>query len=346
MTTSRHYVGGPWFEDFKCGQVFDGAPGVTLTDGLATLHQSLSGDRLRLALDHELSRWVTGRSRPLAHPTLVCHVAIGQTTAASQRVKGNLFYRRLQLLRPVHLGDTLTTRAEVVALRQNTPKPGRPATGLVVLRIVVENQRHKPVLDFFRCPMIPLRDPDGVTGHADSFDDIPDLDMELLAEQAPWGWRLPVFKDRVGYEAAHFEDVAAGITYEVESRDTVTGATELARATLNLAATHTDPAAGPYGRRLVYGGHTISLAGAAATRALPNLVTILGWRSCDHTGPVFEGDVLRTELTVEATYPLTQGGLVDLHAVVRADRSGDGDTDTDTDTEQPVLDWRFVGLMA
>jgi 2-methylfumaryl-CoA hydratase len=340
MTTSRQSLGGPWFEDFKPGQVFDDAPAVTLTDGLATLHQSLSGDRLRLPIDHELSRWVTGRSRPLAHPTLVCHVAIGQTTAASQRVKGNLFYRRLQLLRPVHIGDTLTTRAEVVGLRQNTAKPGRPATGLVALRVLVENQRNKPVLDFWRCPMIPLRDPEGDTGHADSFDDIPaDLDMDHLAAKAPWGWRLSAFRDRVGWAGAHFGDVVPGETFEIEGRDTVTGATELARATLNLAATHTDPAAGPYGRRLVYGGHTISLAGAAATRALPNLVTILGWRSCDHTGPVFEGDVLRTEVTVEAVHPLSQGGMVDLHALVWADHG-------DESGEQPVLDWRFVALMA
>ena len=333
-------VSGPWFEDFKHGQVFDDAPAVTLTDGLAALHQALSGDRLRLPLDHELSRRVTGRSRPLAHPTLVCHVAIGQTTAASQRVKGNLFYRRLQMLRPVHLGDTLTTRAEVVALRQNRPKPGRPATGLVVLRVQVANQRNKLVLDFWRCPMIPLREPDGETGHADSFDDIPaEIDLGRLAGKVPWGWRLSAFKDRAGRGGAHFGDVVPGTTFVIEGRDTVTGAPELARATLNLASTHTDPDVGPYGRRLVYGGHTISLAGAAATRALPNLMTIVAWRSCDHTGPVFEGDVLRTEVTVDAVHLLTQGGLVDLHALVWASREGE-------EGEQPVLDWRFIGLMA
>jgi len=106
----------------------------------------------------------------------------------------------------------------------------------------------------------------------------------------------------------------------------------------------------------VYGGHTISLAGAATTRALPNLVTILGWRSCDHTGPVFEGDVLRTEVTVEAVHPLSQGGMVDLHAVVSADH-GDGPggmggvpptaaAGAAKEREQRVLDWRFLGLMA
>jgi acyl dehydratase len=340
MTPTRLPVGGPYFEDFKHGQLFDDAPAVTLTDGLATLHQSLSGDRLRLSLDHELSRSVTGRAEPLAHPTLVCHVAIGQTTAASQRVKGNLFYRRVQLLRPVHLGDTLTTRAEVVALRQNRPKPGRPATGMVALRIAVANQHREPVLDFWRCPMIPLSDPGGDTGHADSFDDIPaEIDLDRLAAEVPWGWALGAFKDAVGRAGGHFDEVVAGCTFVVEGRDTVTGATELARATLNLASTHTDPAVGPYGRRLVYGGHTISLAGAAVTKALPNLVTILAWRSCDHTGPVFEGDVLRTEVTVEAVHPLDQGGMVDLHTLVWADH-GDGKP------EEPVLDWRFIALMA
>ncbi len=340
MTTTRLSVGGPDFEDFKHGQVFDDAPAVTLTDGLATLHQSLAGVRHRLPLDHERCRAVTGRTDPLAHPTLVCHVAIGQTTAASQRVKGNLFYRRLQLLSPVHLGDTLTTRAEVVALRQNRPKPGRPGTGMVALRISVANQRAEPVLDFWRCPMIPLRDPDGDTGHSDSFDDIPaGIDLDRLAAEVPWGWDVAAFRAGAGRAGAHFEDVAPGCTFVIEGRDTVTGATELARATLNLASTHTDPAVGPYGRRLVYGGHTISLAGAAATRALPNLVTILAWRSCDHTGPVFEGDVLRTEVTVDGVHPLAQGGMVDLHAVVWADH-GDGEP------EEPVLDWRFIALMA
>jgi acyl dehydratase len=71
------------------------------------------------------------------------------------------------------------------------------------------------------------------------------------------------------------------------------------------------------------------------------LVTPLAWRSCDHTGPVFEGDVLTTELVVEAVHPLEGGhGLADLRARVRAARA------PRWEEEQDVLDWRFVGLMA
>ncbi len=324
MAGNRVRVGGPWFEDFAHGQVFADAPGLTLTAGHAAAHQALSGDRLRLALDHDLSTRVTGRAEPFAHPTLVCHVAIGQTTSASQRVRGNLFYRGLRFLRPVHLGGTLHTDTGVGALRQNRPRPDRPATGMVALRVTVQNQRGDRVLDFWRCPMIPLRDPAADTGHTDSFDDIPaDID---LSGTTGWDWRLDAFRA---------PDLESGTVYDVEGRDTVTGAPELARATLNLAATHTDPGASAYGRRLVYGGHTVSIAGAHATRALPDLVTIVAWRSCDHTGPVFEGDVLRTEVEVEAVHRHDGHRLVDLRAVVHACR----------DIDEPVLDWRFVALV-
>ena len=84
----------------------------------------------------------------------------------------------------------------------------------------------------------------------------------------------------------------------------MTGAPELARLTLNVAMAHTDATGSAHGRRLVYGGHTIAVAAAHATRAIPAIATILAWQGCDHLGPVFEGDVLRTELQVEGVEPL------------------------------------------
>lgn len=336
----RTVVAGPHFEDFTVGQVFDDAPALTLTDGHAAVHQALVGDRLRLALDAPLSREVTGSERPLAHPNLVCDVAIGQTTGPSQRVRGNLFYRGLVLARPVFIGDTLRTRTEVVGLKQNRPRAGAPATGLVALRMRTENQHGEQVLDFWRCPMIPLRDPQAQTGHADRFEDIPgELDPAQVEAAVPAGWRYARFRERVPGE--RFTDLEPGAVYEVEGRETVTGETELARLTLNLAYTHTDAGRSAHGRRLAYGGHTIAIAAAHATRALPGLVTIVAWHGCDHTGPVFAGDILSTELTVGAARPLggADAGLVDLRARVRADR-GEG-----TEPED-VLDWRFIGLMA
>jgi len=336
-------IGSPFFEDLAVGQVFADAPAVTLSSGHAVMHEAVFADRLRLPLDVELSRAVTGAAQPVANPSLVCNVAIGQTTWPSGRVMGNLFYRGLVLQRPVHLGDTLHTTTKIVALRQNRAKPGRAATGMAVFEVHVENQRGETVLHFWRCPMLPCRDPEAKTGHADSFDAIPsELDMDRVRAAIPADWRLDRFRERL--PGAHFADVPLGAHYEVEGRDTVTCAPEIARMTLNVAGAHTDAARSPYGVRLVYGGHTITLAAAQITRALTNLVGIVAWRSCDHTAPVFEGDVLRTEFDVLDKHGLASGGgLVDLRARVFAERGAQA-PEPQADVE--VLDWRLIGWMA
>jgi acyl dehydratase len=335
-------IGSPWFEDLHRGQVFDDAPAVTLTDGYAALHQAAYADRLRLPLDAELSRAVTGHERLLANPLLVCNVAIGQTTFPSGRVIGNLYYRGLVLQRAVYLGDTLRTTTKIAALRQNRRKEGRPATGMAVFEMHVENQRGETVLHFWRCPMLPCRDPEIETGHEDSLDDMArELDPARVRAAVP-PFRLAAFRERVA--GAHFDAVPVGATYAVEGRDTVTCAPEITRLTLNVAMAHSDAGKSAHGRRLVYGGHTISTAAAHMTRAFPNWVTWIAWRSCDHTAPVFEGDVLRTEIEVEAKEALPGGGgLVDLRVRVHAERAA---TSPDSGREVPVLDWRTIGLMA
>lgn len=336
MEQTRVAVGGPYFEDLERGQVFD-APALTLTWGHAAIHQAICGDRLLLALDAPLSREVTGSDDALIHPNLVCDVAIGQSTVPTQRVMGNLFYRGLVLLRQVFRGDTLRTRTEIVALKQNRQRPDSTASGLAVLRIQTSNQRGEPVLDFYRCPMIPLRDGGLATGHADGFDEIsPELDPERVLGAVP-EWSYDTMRSRLDGAP----EPEPGTVYEVEGRDTVTTSPELARLTLNVAMTHRDGGAGAHGRRLVYGGQTISIAAAHAARALPALATIIAWRSCEHSAPVFEGDILRTEVTVEAVSRLEDADatLADLRATVNADR-GDGEP------PEQVLDWSFVGVLA
>src|SRR5271169_2654324 len=160
---------GPYFDELGIGQEFGGAPGLTLTSGLAAAHQAITGDRLALVTDHQLCRQVTGGA-PLASPSLVWDVAIGQSTVVTQHVRANLFYRGLAFRRTPRLGDTLRTSTQVVALRQNRPREGRAATGLAVLRITTADQVNRPVLDFWRCAMLPLRDQARQTGHADDLD--------------------------------------------------------------------------------------------------------------------------------------------------------------------------------
>ena len=109
--------------------------------------------------------------------------AIGQSTVATGRVVANLFYRGLLLRRAVRLGDTLRTTTEVVARRENRVKEGRRPTGLALLRIRTADQDDRPVLDFTRCAMLPLRDePTGEPG--DEVGGAADLDAEPLQAAA------------------------------------------------------------------------------------------------------------------------------------------------------------------
>ncbi|MFI5506510.1 MaoC family dehydratase [Mycobacterium sp. NPDC051804] len=322
-------VSGPYFDDLQVGHVYPGAPAMTLTDGVAAVHQSILGDRLRLPLDVTLSKVVTGLPGGLAHPGLVCDVAIGQSTLVTQRVKANLFYRGLAFHNYPVLGDTLRTRTEVVGLKQNSTRPGRGRTGLAALRMTTYDQRNNLVLDFYRCAMLPLRDGARDTGHAD---DLSLVGQNIGVPADPTrDWDAATF--RAAAPGAHFDAGLAGTVLH-SSADVVSSAPELARLTLNIAATHHDWRSG--GQRLVYGGHTIGLALAQATRLLPNMVTVLGWQSCDHTGPVHEGDTLYSELHVEGAVPLPdgRGGVLNLRSVVYS--VGEPD--------QQVLDWRFTAL--
>ena len=119
MSPVTQTVGGPFFDDLHVGQVADSAPSLTLTEGVAATHGAIVGDRMRLALDAELSRRVLGSA--LAHPALVWDVANGQSTLFTQRVIANLFYRGFMFRRAPAIGDTLYTTTEVVGLRQNRP---------------------------------------------------------------------------------------------------------------------------------------------------------------------------------------------------------------------------------
>ena len=333
MSSVTQEVGGPFFEDLHVGQIFDTAPAVTLTEGAAAVHAAILGDRMRLPLDPKLSHRVLGAQ--LAHPAFAWDMAIGHSTIVTHRVIANLFYRGFVYHRAPCIGDTLFGTTEIVGLRQNRSRPGRAATGLAALRMRPSAQDGRSVLDFFRCAMLPLRDPNGNTGHEDNLDSIGGQ-LETNAMRASVaGWRLDEF--RKAARGIHFADLAPGTVWNIAGGDVVSAAPELARLMLNIAMPHHDAAVGS-GVRLVYGGHTIGLAASQATRALPNLVTIVAWHSCDHLGPVREGDTLRSSLELERSDPLPDGGwLVHLRSRVRADRDGG---------PQDVLDWRFVGVMA
>jgi len=340
-------VDGPYFEDLRVGQRFDDSPALTLTDGLAAAHRAIVGGRLPLTLDAGLSTRVLGGSDDggggdggvLAAPHLVWDVVIGQSTIATHAVVANLFYRGVVFRRAPVIGDTLRTVTEVVGLRQNSRRPGRAATGLAALRISAADQRGRAVLDFWRCAMLPLRDTGLETGHAD---DLSAIGVEPSADElarVSAGWDLAAY--RAALPADTLRVPSPGSRFVIAGGDVVSSAPDLARLTLNVARVHHDETAPGASGRLVYGGHTIGLALHQATRALPGLVTVVGWHGCDHLGPVREGDTLTSSVDVEQVVPLAAsagGTLAHLRSRVAAARAG-GEAPT------PVLDWRFVALL-
>ena len=98
---------------------------------------------------------VSGGSGALANPGLVMHFSIGQTTNATRRAIANLYYRSVRILRPVHIGETLTTTTTVLGLRESAPK-GDQHRGKVWLGITTSSE-HGPVVEYERCALIPAR---------------------------------------------------------------------------------------------------------------------------------------------------------------------------------------------
>jgi acyl dehydratase len=199
---------------------------------------------------------------------------------------------------------------------------------LAALRMTTIDQADQLVLDFYRCAMLPTRS-DAETGRHDDLSAI-GSDAVAPVSDPTADWDAQAFRRRVA--GNHFDAGLAGTVLH-STGDVVSSAPELARLTLNLAAVHHDSRLS--GRRLVYGGHTIGLALAQATRLLPDLVTVLGWQSCDHTGPVHEGDTLYSEVHVESAEPADQGGVLGLRSLVYASDASDA-------PDRQVLDWRFT----
>ncbi len=344
-TTKRHdgqsydsqLFAGPYFEDLAVGQVLDPAPAITIGPGEAAAYQAICGDPLATSLSRPLAEAVTGRPGALVNPALVLHVSIGQSTVATRTVIANLFYRGVALRRAVRHGETLQSVVTIRGLRELSRRDDRPARGLVLLGIrTICVDDDTTVADYERCAMLRFGDPDATTGHNDDLGGAdPEIDLAAWTDLVPDGWDAGPLRDA----APTTPSWVPGTAYPDPMRDTVTNAPELARLTQNLAPVHRDPTLGPGAQRLVYGGHTIGLAQASMARLLPDTATVLGWQSCDHPAPVFEGDVLSFRHTLLDDLLLDDGSagggrLRAIQTQVDAQRA-DGST-------AAVLDWRLV----
>ncbi|ALV39922.1 hypothetical protein AU252_01055 [Pseudarthrobacter sulfonivorans] len=325
-------VHAPYADDLILGIPLQAAPSITIDSGVAATYQAITGDALRLPLSQPDSLAVAGGDRRLANPALVLQIAIGQSTVATARVIANLFYRSVALRRQVRLGDTLSTQVTPTAL-ELTKSEVAPRRAKVLLRIQTTDDRGERVADFERLALLPCRDAETVMegGQIGAADQNTPL-TEYLPFIPEWNFQKFPTENRG----------AAGVLADPLS-DTVSNALELVRLTQNLAAAHRDPARGIGGRRLVYGGHAIGMAQASLARMVPGLMTVLGWRSCSHTAPVFEGDVLDFEHEVTDRHVV--GGGVELFGLKVTVRARRHDSHSSRAERTEVLDWRPVALV-
>jgi acyl dehydratase len=289
---------GPFYEDFSVGSVLPVLPSVTLSDADNAMYRAVTGDQHALAADVARYRSASGSGGALANPGIVMHYSIGQTTMATRQAIANLYYRSVRVLRPVELGETLSTTTTVLGLKDSSPK-GDQHRGKVWLGIVTTGGAG-PVVEYERCALVRARGSEA-PGHDD---DIPGpsepTPLVDLVDGVP-GWDLSVF------EPAAWD---VGDERVDPLRDHVDLAAPFARLTFNQAAVHRDATQTANGMRLVYGGHVQGLAQASLTRMLPGLATVQAWDGCDHVGPAFEGDLIEfRHRLVEAT-PAGSGRLM------------------------------------
>ena len=184
------------------------------------------------------------------------------------------------------------------------------------------------VVDYERCAMIKARNPENLPGHCDNLGAV---ETEIVLDN--WKSLVPESWDLSSLGLKNQEDWAIGEKKIDDLCDTVSNAMELVRLTQNQAPVHRDAGTSPTDERLVYGGHTIGLAQASLNRLLPRNATVLGWQSCDHLGPVHEGDVLSFQHTLLDQKTLTNGKI----SAIKTEVSCIKGTKTSN-----VLDWRLV----
>lgn len=106
------------------------------------LHAGQTGDIYPHHMDAEWCKTQPFGQR-IAHGTLVFSVAVGQTAGEINPEAFSYGHDRLRFIRPVFLGDTLTTRCSVKEKRDD---PKRPQYGVVVELVEATNQRGETVL--------------------------------------------------------------------------------------------------------------------------------------------------------------------------------------------------------
>ena len=200
----------------------------------------------------------------------------------------NLGYAEMRWLLPVWPGDTLTATSEVIGLRETSN--GR--SGVVWVRSTGWNQHGEAVMRFCRWVMVRKRDPSAPAPEAV----VPELAPAVLPADlvVPAGLDFTAYDFALAGEPWRWGDYAVGERIDHVDRVTIEEAEHMLATRLwqNTARVHFDATGREDGRRLVYGGHVISLARALSFNGLANAQAIAAVNAGSHVNPCFAGDTV------------------------------------------------------
>lgn len=293
MSSKTKVNSGRYFEDFTLGEVIHHATPRTITAGDSSLYLALTGARNPLHCSEPFAQSL-GLPHTPVDDLLAFHIAFGKTVPdISVNAVANLGYAEVQFHQPVFVGDTLTTRSEVIGLKQNTS--GK--SGIVWVRSSTVNQNDTTVLSWVRWVMVHKRArqteaptatiptlADHVAPAALSLSDTFRSHDEI--SQATGGEHF--WEDYAIGERIHH---AAGMTINESDHSLAT------RLYQNNARLHFDAYMmqhSPIGQRLVYGGVVISACRALSYEGLENALRILAINAGTHANPSFAGDTIYT----------------------------------------------------
>lgn len=291
---------GRFFEDFKLGQVIQHPTPRTLSEGDSAFYIALTG-----------ARQVVHSAKPVAHAMgyvdrpiddlLAFHMALGKTVPdISINAVANLGYADVRFLRPIYAGDTLRATSTVIGLKQNSAGD----SGIVYVYSEAINQNHQVVISWVRWVMVRKSNlsapaPETVIPALPSSVAVDDLEV-------PQGVEYQGFDISTTGGQYLWEDYAVGEQIHHPSGMTVdesdhTLATKLYQ---NPARLHFDASQSTYNKRLVFGGHVMSVCRALSYEGLENALTIAAINGGAHVNPTFGGDTLYAHSEVLAAMEL------------------------------------------
>lgn len=154
LSSFRLWEKGNRFEDFEVGRRFEHHWGRTITEGDNALFTTVTLSANPLYINAEYAR-AHGHPGVVVNPMLVFTTVFGLSVQDLSEGGGPfLGVEALTFHRPVHPGDTLTARSQVVDTRSSA---SRPQMGIVTWHTEGTNQHDELVIDFRRTNLVNRR---------------------------------------------------------------------------------------------------------------------------------------------------------------------------------------------